>query len=68
MPYKTYQTPPKVKNIPKSGGDSGDSGDTHIVKEEEPSETNEVKQEEEEEEEEVTSSPNPASLLTRARE
>lgn len=50
MPYKTYQTPPKVKNIPKFG-------ETQIsVKEEEHSETNEVKQEVEggEEEQEVT--------------
>ena len=36
MPYKTYQTPPKVKNIPRSV-------ETQIVKEEE---KNEVKQEE----------------------
>ena len=39
MPYKTYQTPPKGKNIPKVG-------ETQIgVKEEEHLETNEVKQE-----------------------
>ena len=42
MPYKTYQTPPKVKNIPKFS-------ETQIsVKEEEQLETTEVKQEEEE--------------------
>ena len=47
MPYKTYQTPPKVKNIPKFA-------DTPIsVKEEEYLETKEVKQEEVEGGEEV---------------